>query len=401
MKNVAVINTCIGGSTGKIAVGLHNYLLNRHINSWFCYGREDGEVGEKFYKIEEKLSIYFHAAFARITGLQGYASYFATRRLINFIKQNKIDTIFLISPHGYYLNESAFFAFIAEENITLVYVMIDEYAFSGKCGYSTGCEMYHAGCHHCPKIRMYPKSFFINAAPLIFNMKKKSYKNIKKLVFVGPLYTVEQAKKSPHLFDQRIEVLDEAVNTAFYIPRNNSELRSELGISDEKIVLVCVAPYSYDRKGVKYFVELARRFEKSEKYVFVQVGFDVSRESVDLPQNYIAIGFIKDQEKLAHFYSLGDLFVFPSVSDTMPNACLEALSAGTPLLCFNISGMPYIADETVATFVEPRNVNQMEAVVKKTVKKTEDQIWMCREYALKRYDNQKYFSKLCDIAERI
>ena len=144
---------------------------------------------------------------------------------------------------------------------------------------------------------------------------------------------------------------------------------------------------------------MARKFEGDSRFSFVHVGFDLPKGTVDLPSNYIPIGFLKDQEKLAQYYSLGDLFVFPSVLDTMPNACLEALASGTPLLCFNISGMPFIADNTVATFVAPRDVNAMADVVRHTNKKTQEIINACRNYALRRYDNQLYFERLCNIAE--
>ena len=125
--------------------------------------------------------------------------------------------------------------------------MIDEYAFRGKCGYSGNCMNYLNGCHDCPKVGRYPKSYFFNGAPIIFKMKREAYRRCKKIVFVGPAYTVFQAKKSPLLENKRIEILDEAVNTSFYAPRDDSLLRKELNISIDSIVLVCVAPYSYER----------------------------------------------------------------------------------------------------------------------------------------------------------
>ena len=78
----------------------------------------------------------------------------------------------------------------------------------------------------------------------------------------------------------------------------------------------------------------------------------------------------------------------------MPNTCLESLSAGTPLLCFQTSGMPYIADEATASFVEPRNVDELERVLLAVKKKTPETINTCRNYALTRYDNRNYFHSL-------
>ncbi len=401
MKRVAIFNTCISGSTGKIAVALHRTLLKKGYTSFFFYGRKDGETGTNYYTIGNRLSQLIHIAIARFLGLQGFGSFFATRRVLSFMTEQRIDTVIIVSPHGYYLNEKQLLKYIATNKIKTVYIMVDEYAFLGKCGYSTYCKNYLSGCHHCPKIRQYPKSFFVNGAPHIYKMKERAYKEIDRITFVGPAYTVSQAQKSPLLCGKQIEVVDEAINTDFYTPRNTQSLREKLGIKQDSIVLVCIAPYSNERKGCKYYVDLAKRFEGDPRFIFVHVGFDVPFEKVNIPSNYLPIGFITDQDELASYYSLGDLFVFLSISDTMPNTCLEALSAGTPLLCFNTSGMPYIADETVATFVEVADVNALEKVIENTNKKTTVDIKRCRDYALSRYDEKEYHEKIIEIVNRM
>ena len=104
---------------------------------------------------------------------------------------------------------------------------------------------------------------------------------------------------------------------------------------------------------------------------------------------------------MVEYYSLADLFVFPSLADTMPNACLEALACGSPLLCFNVSGMPYIGDESVMTLVEPENVVQMVDAICRITHKTQEIIDKCRNYALSRYDNQKYCEKLINVMKNI
>ena len=146
-------------------------------------------------------------------------------------------------------------------------------------------------------------------------------------------------------------------------------------------------------------MEAAKQLEEDDRFIFIHVGY--SGNLANCPSNFIPIRYEKDQEKLARYYSLADLFVFPSLLDTMPNTCLEALACGSPLLCFNISGMPYIADESVANFVEPRNVSQMVNVIREISKKNEDIITRCREYAKQRYDNKKYYQRLLEIGRNI
>lgn len=400
MKNVAILNTCISGSTGKIAKGLFEKLRQTGYNVFFCYGREDGTKEKGYYKIGGDINKYLHAAIAKFGGLQGYGSINPTHKLIKFFIEKNIDVVYIVSPHGYYINEKMLYEYLKANSIITIYIMIDEYAYLGSCGYSNDCTNYRRGCKNCPREKRLLLARITGGASRVYERKENFYKDNESIIFVGPKYTIAQAKKSPLLSSKRFVELDEAIDVVFYAPRDTSALKEELGISKEQIVCVCVAPYSYERKGCKYYVELARRFENDNRYAFVHVGFNVDPSKENLPQNYKAIGFLKDQNKLADYYSLGDLFVFPSLLDTMPNACLEALSAGTPLLCFDTSGMPYIADETVASFVEPKNVDAMEAVVRHTGKKTEVTIKLCREYALKRYDNREYYKKLIHIAEQ-
>lgn len=215
------------------------------------------------------------------------------------------------------------------------------------------------------------------------------------------LFFVEKAKESPLLQNAKIVELDESIDMDIYYPRNTDNLYSELGISDNKIVITCIAPFNNtvnDRKGCRFFIELARRFESNNNYIFIHVGYMCEDKSF-LPKNYIPIGFIRDQNKLAEYFSIGDLFVFPSLLDTMPNACLDSLACGVPLLCFDISGMPYVSDNTVGTFVEARNVTELQKVVQKIVKKNSDIIQRCRSYALSRYDSKKYNERLMQIGE--
>lgn len=400
MKNVAIFNTCISGSTGKIAVGLFNALNDRNIKAYFYYGREDGPTQDGYCRIGNSLNKYLHAGIKKIAGLQGYGSVIPTAFMLKDLDRKGIDTVYIVSLHGYYLNEKMLWRYIVEKNIQVVYLMIDEYAYLGSCGYSNGCENYLNGCTECAENRNNPLAKLLNGSAKTYQMKKDMYNACKKLTFVGPEYTLQQARKSPLLFDKQMVPSDEAVNTDFYVPRETSNLRRRLGIEEDSFVCVCVAPFSYERKGCKYFVELASRFVKDKDYKFVQVGFNVNPKSIQLPDNYIPIGFLTDQNELAEFYSLGDIFVFPSLLDTMPNACLEALSCGSPLLLFNISGMPYIADNSVATFVEPKNVDQMECVIRTKKRKSNEEILTCREYALTRYNSRDYYKRLIEIAEQ-
>ncbi len=395
MKNVAILNNGDAGSTGNIAINLHNALKRAGYNSIFCFGRGHKENGRDLYRIENPLTLKLHAFFCRLTGKQGFYSTSVTVKLLHLFDSLNIDTIYIVCIHGYYINERYLYKYVSDNHIRLVHLMIDEYAFTGKCAYTYNCTRYLQGCGKCPNKNKYPASYLLDGSAKVFSMKMSAYAILDNAVFVGPKFVVDQALASP-LFKNnkslRLCVLDEAIDMDIYYPRETNKLRESLGIKDDKIIITCVVPYygeENDRKGGRYFIELARKFVDDTRYCFVHVGYNNSKTE-ELPGNYIPVGFIKDQNLLAEYFSLGDLFVFPSLQDTMPNACLDALACGTPLLCFNISGMPFVASNEVGIFVEPRSIEKLYDVIIKTHKKTNVIITKCRNYALSRYDSKSY-----------
>lgn len=397
MKNVAVINVCDFGSTGRIATGFHDYLRNQGFNSYFFYCRGKEYRDPYSFRFENKWERRIHAFLTRITGRQGCYSYFATKRLLKKLEEYKIDTIFGESLHGYYINEKLLFTFIAQKNIKFVYIVIDEYPYLGKCWNSNGCERYLVGCGKCPQKSIYPKSNLLDGSRHIFKNKQTLYPQMKGCVFAGPEFVMTNAKKSPLMKGIRTEIVDEGINTDFYSPKDTNKLREELNIPQDKIVIFSTANLK-NHKGGMFFLELARRLESNSKYVFVHAGN--RNEPDNTPSNYFFVGFVSN-EMLPVYYSLGDIFVFTSFQDCMPNACLESLACGTPIVCFNISGMPYIAGPDMEFLVKPKDIDDLESVVTlHAMKKNKATIDRCREYAVNRYDRNIYYRKLVECAQK-
>lgn len=396
MTKYAILNTCDWGSTGKIAQGLLSYLLNHGEEAIFCYGRGSVPSNNNYYRICNKVELGFNYLKSKFSGKQNDALSNSTERLISRLRSSKVKHIFIINLHGYYINETVLFDYLIKDQINVVYIMADESAFLGNCEYRNECKKYLDGCKGCKKVNTIARHLSPTVSERSFQLKAAAYEKMTNITFVGPQYVINSAVTSPLLYGKTTAVVDEAIDVSVNVPKDSSRLRSELGIDDQKIVIGCVAPFSFKRKGVRFLIEAAKRLEHNDRFVFVQVGYD-SKDTSELPRNYIPIGYVNNQDLLTEYYSLADLFVFPSLLDTMPNACLEALACGSPLLCFNISGMPYIADESVMTLVEAENVDQMVEVILQTKKKTSDVINVCRNYALNRYDNQKYFAKLVEI----
>lgn len=395
MNATAIINVCDWGSTGKIAFGLLNYLQEQGDNVVFCYGRGKKREEPCYYLIDNPIEVYWHALDTIVTGRLNSASYFATKRLVKYLRSLHVRNIYMINLHGKYLNEKLFLDYLQEDKINLVYIMADESAFLGNCGYSNGCNQFREGCNDCPRQKAYQRFLFPNVPARAFQVKQNAYPKINA-AFVAPEFVINTSLKSPLMEKCRLEIVDEAVDVQKNRPRDTQRLRKELQIEDDKLVVVCVAKLNQPCKGARFFIEAARMMENDSRFVFIHIGHNCKYPK-PLPANLISKGYVSNQEELTQYYSIADLFVFPSVLDTMPNTCLEALACGSPLLCFDISGMPYLGDSSVMTLVEPRNINAMVEVIRKTCHKQQDVINRCRAYALKRYDVREYSKKLATI----
>lgn len=399
MKSSAIINTCDFGSTGKIANTLHKYLLTKGEKCIFCYGQGDTCDDNERFKFSGYMDMVGHKINNILTGSLCCASVLATNRLVKRLRALNVSEVYLLNLHGLYLNERILFDYLVKDNIKVVYIMADESAFLGNCFYRNGCEKFKNECKGCHLLKPWQKFIKPDASYKAYSIKRNAYKRLNA-VYVAPEFVILGAKESPLLEGCKTEIIDEAIDVTVNSPKDNSTLKKELGISDNKIVIGCVAPFTDPRKGVKFYLAAAKRLENDERFVFVQVGYNAPTKE-GLPKNYIPIGYINNQETLARYYSLADLFVFPSLADTMPNACLEALSCGSPLLCFDTSGMPYIGDETVMTIVEPENIEQMVKVILGTKQKSLETIQTCRNYAITRYDNHKYCEKLANAMKTL
>lgn len=396
MNNVAIVNTCDWGSTGKIARGLTDFLNKNGANARFYYGRGKKSNHGEYRRFCYKAEIYLHVLVDKIIGRFLTSMTFSTQRLIKMLRKWDTKEVYIINLHGHFLNEKLFFDYLIHDHIHVVYIMADESAFRGNCDGAISCREYLNGCINCPRRNWIQRTLWPKVSAKGYQIKKYAYQQMDSMVFVGPEFVMKCACDSLMIDKRYLVHIDEAIDTNKYQPQDTLMLRHELDIADNQIVIGCVAPFSCWYKGVKYFIELAKILESNPQYVFVHVGYDSRRKS-KLPNNLITVGFIDNQELLTHYLSLFDLFVFPSLMDTMPNVCLEAMACGTPLLCFNTAGMPYLATPDILTLVDTGSIVQMKQIVLSTPHKDKQIIEKCRKYATERYDSQKYFSRLMNV----
>ena len=76
-------------------------------------------------------------------------------------------------------------------------------------------------------------------------------------------------------------------------------------------------------------------------------------------KDVIFTGYLKDQKKY-ELLSSGHLFVFPSYSEGMPNAVLEAMALGMPIITTPVGGLnDFFVEDDMGSFIKIKDVNSI------------------------------------------
>jgi len=123
-------------------------------------------------------------------------------------------------------------------------------------------------------------------------------------------------------------------------PGSRWDLRFDAGLSNLDIGIL-FAGSGWERKGLRFAIEAIRTL-KDRRIKFLVAG-EGKKPAFTLP-NTRFLGPVEDMHSL---YVAADLFVLPTVYDPFSNACLEALSAGVPVITTSSNGFSEIIQSGV------------------------------------------------------
>lgn len=368
-----------------------------------CYGYIDESVeNEIYHRVTPKWEFYASTVANKLTGYEGIFNPIGTKNIIKEIEQFKPDIVQLMSIHGHWMNSYQLLDYLKKSNIPTVYSMMDEYPLLGKCYFSKGCEGFCDACSNCPKENhiLFRKGCF-NRAKTIYRWKEKAYSGFDKLYFVGGVGVLGKAMRSTLLSKKNPILINEPQDfDRYYFPQNALELREEFGIAKGNKVVLCVAVISNPRKGGQIFFELCKKMRDKKGFSFVLVGYDTDKYGK--PDNLITIPYVDTQEELAKYYSLADVSFSGTIADTTPNAVLQSLGCGTPVVGFDFEGLSCmgVTDKRIMNLVK---INDLDAAEQAIIQMSKDDeiINLCRNAVYENYGASGVVNKYLDLYKSI
>ena len=171
-------------------------------------------------------------------------------------------------------------------------------------------------------------------------LSKLRLKKIDRVVV--PTHKVEKALLDYGL-ENDISVVPSGISLEQHKQRISAEerfeKRRELGIADDKLVLINLGRLGTEKNIGELIEFYAKALEKRDDLVFLIVGDGPARGELEelsvklgVSDRVIFTGMVKPDE-VQKYYQLGDVFVSASSSETQGLTYVEAAASGLPLLC--------------------------------------------------------------------
>jgi glycosyltransferase involved in cell wall biosynthesis len=135
---------------------------------------------------------------------------------------------------------------------------------------------------------------------------------------------------------QRVEVISRGVNTTLFNPgRRSASLRAHWGAELGVPVVMHVGRLAPEKNLGALASSFETVRERAPAARFVVVGDGPGRRWLEQRCPYVLFAGMRTGEDLAAHYASGDIFVFPSLTETYGNVTVEAMASGLAVVAFD------------------------------------------------------------------
>lgn len=274
---------------------------------------------------------------------------------------------------------------------TNVWTIHDLWAITGKCLHPLECEKWRDGCHSCPRYMEEPFTMREDNAAFMWEIKKEIYSQINPHIIVTTDYMMDYIKKSPltkHF--SNVHKIPFGVDITKYHPERKAEYKSLFGIKNDKLVIGFRVEDALI-KGCRYIYDALSRLEFTQDIELLCVGWGTVPEEI---KNYYPtheLGWIEDEEKTRQFLGACDVFLMPSLAESFGLMAVEAMAAGTTVVCFKGTVLEEITNApNIGIAVEYRSAEEIANAIKQFVHNPEEVVARGRAGHLWVKDKYKY-----------
>lgn len=157
---------------------------------------------------------------------------------------------------------------------------------------------------------------------------------------------------------QKIALIHNSVDISrFNLPLPSKQIREEFNIKEEEIVITTIGQLKKE-KGVDYLLRAAPKvIEKVKEVKFLICGEGAYKEELikitkklGIIEKVIFTGFYKD---LNQVLGVSNIFITPSLMESLPIVVLEAMCAGLPIIGTDVGDISFCINEKNGLLIKP------------------------------------------------
>jgi glycosyltransferase involved in cell wall biosynthesis len=241
----------------------------------------------------------------------------------------------------------------------IVWTLHDMWPLTGGCHYDDECGRFRQSCGNCPVLHSESER---DLSRRIWERKRKSWEDVPIVVVATSHWLADMVRASSLFGDQRVEVIPNGIDTEIYKPVDRTVARDAYNLPQDKhlVLFSAFGATSDKRKGNQFLLQALERMSQlgwGARTELVIIGASMPESPPDLGMKVHYMGLLHDEISQVLLYSAADVVVAPSMQDNLSNTVMESLSCGTPVVAFEIGGMPDMIDHQIngylATPFEP------------------------------------------------
>lgn len=204
---------------------------------------------------------------------------------------------------------------------------------------------------------------------LYMETERRMAQETDMLFIANSTLVARELREYLELPDGRIRLIENGVDLARFAPADASvraAARRELGVPETAPVAAYVGS-GFERKGAFHLVQALADPSLAELHVVI-AGRDKAQAKLreliarrGLERRVVLLGGVGEVRPLLH---AADLFVLPTLYDPMPNAALEAIACGLPVVTTPDAGIAEAVAESGAGAVAARDPEPLAAALK-------------------------------------
>lgn len=201
-----------------------------------------------------------------------------------------------------------------------------------------------------------------------------------------------------NIHDDKFHVVYNGIDIKALPISSSVELKTEFGFAKNDFIIGHVGRYVAAKNHdtmIKVATILCKRY-KNIHFCFFGKGvleqYDTKVQKLGLEKQIHLMGYRLDVMRILPLF---DIFYFPSLNEGQPNALIEAMVLGIPIIASNIPSIQEtVPDALRSLLIPPKDIDKTIDCIEKLFKGLSDkEEYKCREWASQYFDANKWFSE--------